>query len=327
MTTGSDIDLDTICTRLVVCRINGFSLTIEFSNPDRSRQQEGQVLLPVPHGAILDSFRLEGAQGSFKAEILPREEARRIYDSIVSQMKDPAILEFAGMGAVKSGVFPVPAGGKARIQLTYEELLPADGERVDYVLPRSESLDYRVQWEIDVTWHMKEGVATVFSPSHEISTRQAGKKAEVRATGKINPGAFRLSALREGGKREPVASFLSHPDEKGKGGWFLMLLSPPKPPEGAPKITREVTVVLDRSGSMAGEKLDQARAAALQVIEGLGANEFFNLIVYNESVVTFAPRPLEANRGNILKARDFINGIRVSGGTNIHGALKAAVNA
>ena len=95
------------------------TLTIEFTNPDANRQQEGQVLLPVPNGAVLSSFRLEGVNGNFDAEILPREEARRIYDRIVSQMKDPAILEFAGYGAVKSGVFPVPAGGSAKIQITY----------------------------------------------------------------------------------------------------------------------------------------------------------------------------------------------------------------
>jgi len=301
------------------------TLTIEFANPDRSRPQEGQVLLPVPHGAILDSFTLEGVKRNIAAEILPREEARRIYDGIVAQMKDPAILEFAGMGAVRSGVFPVPAGGTARIEISYEELLSADGARVDYVLPRSESLDYRVQWSLKVHWTMKEGVATVYSPSHPIDTKQRGNRVEVTAAGAINPGAFRLSALREGRGKEPVASFLSHPDEKGDGGWFLLLMTPPKRAEGEAKLKREVSVVLDRSGSMAGEKLDQARAAALQVIEGLHEGEFFNLIVYNESVVKFSERPLVASRDNVLKARAFINGIRVSGGTNIHGALSAAV--
>ena len=301
------------------------TLTIEFTNPDANRQQEGQVLLPVPNGAVLSSFRLEGVNGNFDAEILPREEARRIYDRIVSQMKDPAILEFAGYGAVKSGVFPVPAGGSAKIQITYEELLPADGARVDYVLPRSESLDYRVQWRLKVTWSMKGGIATAYSPSHQIETSKEGKAVVVEVHGPMEPGPFSLSALRESGRNEPVASFLSHPDEKGNGGWFLLLMSPPKRKAGAPKLKREVTVVLDRSGSMAGEKLDQARAAALQVIEGLEKDEHFNLIVYNESVTKFAEAPLVASREHIVLARNFINGIRVSGGTNIHGALTAAV--
>ena len=299
------------------------TMTVSFHNP-AGRMQEGQVLLPVPQGAVLKSFALEGAQGKFQAEILPREEARKIYDEIVRRSKDPAILEFAGYGAVQSGVFPVPPRGGAKIRLVYEELLPVDVDRVDYVLPRSESLDYRVKWNINVTWKAKGGIATVYSPSHEISPQKEDGGMKVSLGGKVNPGPFRLSILRKR-KKEAVASFLTHPDEAGDSGYFLLLMAPPARDENAPKLKREVTLVFDRSGSMAGEKIDQARAAALQVVEGLEADESFNLIVYNEAVEEFAETPVLASRENVLRARNFINGIRVSGGTNIHGALQRAL--
>ncbi|MDX1680528.1 MAG: VWA domain-containing protein, partial [Akkermansiaceae bacterium] len=151
-----------------------------------------------------------------------------------------------------------------------------------------------------------------------------GDSVRVETSGRINPGPFRLSVLRKKNK-QAVATFLTHPDDKGKGGWFLMLMAPPEADENAPKLKREVTLVLDRSGSMAGEKLDQARAAALQVVEGLEPDDHFNLIVYNEAISKFAEGAVEASRENVLKARKFINSIRVSGGTNIHGALKAAI--
>ena len=299
------------------------TLTVTLYNP-AGRQQEGQVLLPVPHGAVLKSFKLEGQNGSFKAEILPREEARRIYDQIVSSQKDPAILEFAGYGAIKSSVFPVPAAGTARLEMVYEELLPVDAGRIDYVLPRSESLECKAAWSIDVEWRVKGGIATTYSPSHQIEPKKEQGGIRVRSEGRIDPGPYRLSVLRRKNK-EAAASFLTHPDDTGDGGWFLLLMSPPEPRSHGSKLRREVTVVLDRSGSMAGEKLDQARAAAFQVIEGLEPEDFFNLIVYNEAVEGFAELPIEASRENVLRARKFINGIRVSGGTNIHGALEAAV--
>lgn len=299
------------------------TLTVALHNP-AGTQQEGQILLPVPHGAILKSFRLEGQNGSFKAEILPREEARRIYDGIVAQMKDPAILEFAGFGALKSSVFPVPARKTVRLRMEYEELLPVDGGRIDYVLPRSESHECKTNWTIDVDWAVRGGIATVYSPSHGVTPEKKGARIRVQASGRIDPGPFRLSVLRKK-KKDAVATFLSHPDDKGDGGWFLLLMAPPEREAGGPKLHREVTVVMDRSGSMAGEKLDQAREAALQVIEGLEPEDHFNLIIYNEAVSHFAEGPVAADRGNILRAREFINGIRVSGGTNIHGALQAAI--
>lgn len=307
----------------VVDQLAETRLTVTLRNPG-GRQEEGQVLLPVPTGAALKSFRLEGQAGSFEAELLPREEARRIYDEIVRRSKDPAILEFAGLNAIRSSVFPIAAGGEARVELTYEELLPSDGRRIDYVLPRSESLDYGIPWEVRFAWRVKGGIATVYSPSHEIDPRREKDRFSLELGGRINPGPFRVSVLvRE--EKGAAVSFLTHPDEKGRGGWFLMLMAPPEAAADRPALRREVTLVIDRSGSMAGEKLDQVRAAALQVVEGLGEDEFFNVIVYNESVERLAKTPVEADRENVRSARQFINGIRVSGGTNIHDALVSAI--
>src|SRR6185503_15656887 len=81
----------------------------------------------------------------------------------------------------------------------------------------------------------------------------------------------------------------------------------------------------DRSGSMAGEKLEQTKAAALQVLEGLDDGEAFNLIVYHESVESFAPEPVIKTPETLRAARAFIRGLRVRGGTNIHDALLEAL--
>jgi len=299
------------------------TLTITFFNP-AGQQQEGQVLLPVPMGAALKSFAMEGANREFKARVLPKDEARRIYDRIVAQSKDPAILEFAGHGAVDSSVFPIPARSECKLRLTYEELVPADMDRLDYVLLRSESPDYRVKWNIDVKWALKGGIATAYSPTHEISPARIAKGFRAKLGGRIAPGPFRLSVLRRK-KKGAVASFLMHPEEGRDGGHFLLLIVPPERDENAPALKREVTVVIDRSGSMAGEKMDQARAAAVQVVEGLEEGEFFNLIIYNEAVEPFAEKPVIVNRDNLMRARKFIEAIRVSGGTNIHGALQEAI--
>ena len=299
------------------------TLTITFFNP-AGQQQEGQVLLPVPMGAVLKSFAMEGASREFKARVLPKDEARRIYDRIVAQSKDPAILEFAGHGAVDSSVFPIPGRSECKLRFTYEELVPADMDRLDYVLLRSESPDYRVKWNIDVKWALKGGIATAYSPSHEISPARIAKGFRAKLGGRIAPGPFRLSVLRRK-KKGAVASFLTHPEEGRDGGHFLLLIVPPERDESAPALKREVTVVIDRSGSMAGEKMDQARAAAVQVVEGLEEGEFFNLIIYNEAVEPFAEKPVIVNRDNLMRARKFIEAIRVSGGTNIHGALQEAI--
>ncbi|MDZ4401867.1 VIT and VWA domain-containing protein [Prosthecobacter sp.] len=299
------------------------TLDIALRNPT-NRPLESELLVPVPQGAVLKAFAFEGGNAEATARLLPRDEARRIYDSIVAQTRDPALLEFVGHAVVKSSVFPVPANGTQKVRVTYEQLLEADGARLDYVLPRSEAVEYAVPWKLSMRVKSASRIASVYSPSHEIAVKQPnGNEASLTCETR-DPGAFRVSLLRET-KDEMTASLLAYPDPKIGGGYFLVMIAPPKPKADAAPIKREVTLVIDRSGSMAGPKLDQVKAAALQVIEGLNDGEGFNLIVYNEAVEMFAAQPVIKNAETTKQARDYISALRVSGGTNIHDSIVEAL--
>jgi len=299
------------------------TLDIALRNPT-GRPQESELLVPVPSGAVLKAFAFEGGNSEGTAKLLPREEARRIYDSIVAQTRDPALLEFVGNAVVKSSVFPVPANGTQKVRVTYEQLLEADGARLDYVLPRSEAVEYAVPWKLSLRVKSTSRIASLYSPSHEISAKQPDGNTATLSCDTKDPGAFRVSLLRET-KDEMTASLLAYPDPKIGGGYFLVMIAPPRPKADAKPILREVTLVIDRSGSMAGPKLDQVKAAALQVIEGLNEGEGFNLIVYNEAVEMFAAQPVVKNAETTKQARDYISALRVSGGTNIHDSVVEAL--
>ncbi len=300
------------------------TLEIALVNP-AARQAEAVLLLPVPDGAAVSAFHFDGVSKEPTARILPKDEARRIYDRIVRKMQDPALLEFAGHDLVRSSVFPVPAHGRQKVRLTYDHMLPAANGRIDYELPRSEALDTGAPWNVTVDIVSKAPIATVYSPSHAVKTfRKGDKHLTVKLDGKADPGAFRLSYMIQ---RDAVtASLFAYPDPKIGGGYFLLVAGmPPRGKTVAATVKREVTIVLDRSGSMAGEKMDQARAAALQVIEGLHDGEAFNIIDYSTTVEMLAPRPLIKTRETLLKARQYIAGLHPVGGTNIHDALVEAL--
>ncbi|MFH0939159.1 MAG: VWA domain-containing protein [Planctomycetota bacterium] len=88
---------------------------------------------------------------------------------------------------------------------------------------------------------------------------------------------------------------------------------------------REVTLVLDRSGSMKGEKIKQVREAAKQIIAGLKPEETFNIIIYNESVDVFAEKPVLKSKEIETAAGAFLDNTMPCGGTNIHDALMEAL--
>jgi Ca-activated chloride channel family protein len=302
------------------------TVEIQVRNPSPGRL-EAELLMPVPDGAIVRGFSYAGSNREPTARLLPREEARQTYDRIVAQARDPALLEFAGYNLVRSSVFPVEGGGTQAVRLTYEHLLTADGDRIDYVLPRSESVEYRVPWKVSVRIDATGPLAAVYSPSHKVRTsRPAAGVAlvELEAEAVTDPGPFRLSYLRD--RAGVSASLFAYPDHRLGGGYFLLLAGlPPEPRGKATEIRREVTLVIDRSGSMRGEKLDQVREAARQVIAGLDEGEAFNLVLYYEGVDPFSPRPVRKTRENEREARTFLDEMTARGGTNIHDALLEAL--
>lgn len=319
--TGVDVDVDidgSLSTTVV-------SLTL--TNPTRGAA-EAQVLMPVPDGAVVRQFVLEGMGEKGIAEILAKDEARRIYESIVSKMRDPGLLEFVGQGVMKSSVFPVPANGEQVVSLTYEQVLPMDGDRIDYAFPRSGSLGRSgATWTMHATIEAPRPIAAVYSPTHDLVTeRISPTKVRVTVPSASVGGTLALSMLLESADGLS-ATMLAYPDpELAEAGYFLLLAGlPPVAPEDVKPVKREVTLVIDRSGSMRGDKIKQVREAALQVLAGLEDGEAFNIVDYSDTVEAFSAAPVLKSAKSMQEAEAYLDSLRATGGTNIHDALLEAL--
>jgi len=304
------------------------SIEIRLQNTS-NRRQEAELIVPVPDGAVVRGFAYDGPNGEITAKVLPKDQARRIYQQLVSKIRDPALVEFIGYNLVRSSVFPVEARGRQKVRLTYEHLLEVDGNRVDYVLPRTESLEYAVPWRVTANIKAERPISTVYSASHKLETERLGSHhltVKIAADAVKEPGPFRFSYLTE--EDGVTASVFAYPDMKVGGGYFLLLAGLPAEAtasEDAQAIKREVTLVIDRSGSMRNEKIEQVKEAALQIIAGLSKGEAFNIIIYNNTVQLFSKNSVLKTRENEAAARAYIQGITATGGTNIHDALAEAL--
>lgn len=295
--------------------------------------QEAIVLLPVPNGASVRSLQYDGTGPEPNAELLPRDEARKIYESIVRSMRDPALVEFVGLSLIRTSAFPVPAGSSQKLRLTYEQVLARDGSRVDYDVPRSEAFAADgVAWSMDAEIRSKDPIATVYSSSHDIVTQRLAEnhlRVKLTASPGADRGSLKLSYLAGPASGALSATVFAYPSADvagGKGGYFLLLAAPPASiAESRERVRREVVIVLDRSGSMRGEKMKQAREAAIQVVRGLGDGEFFNVVDYSDSIASFAPAPVAKDASTAEKAEAYIARLEANGGTNIHDALAEAL--
>lgn len=321
-----DVAIESIAAKVKLSdRVATTELAITLRNPT-NRPLEAELLLPVPQGSAIKRFGLDGLNEG-TAELLPAEEAKRIYRDIVRQMIDPGLLEFVGHALVKSSVFPVPANGTQVFRVTYEEVLPYHSGRIDYTLPRSEALGTAgVAWSIEVELESSSGLGTVFSPSHGLSSKtDANGVVHQTVTNPAAPGSFRLSYLTR--DEQSLACWL-YPDARiggGDGGYFMLVADAPER-DATVQIKRELTIVIDRSGSMANGKLGQAVASAKQVIGGLRDGESFNIIDYADEVERFRSEPVAKNAETSAAALAYLDTLEARGGTNLHDALLASLS-
>jgi Ca-activated chloride channel family protein len=294
---------------------------------NHSRDIEGTFIFPLPKGASISEFAMYIGEERVEGEILDKDQARRIYEDIVRRLKDPALLEYIGRNMFRARVYPIPAGGEKRIQLSYSEILKSEANLVHYVYPlNTEQFSLHPIQQVSVSAKVvsKVPISGIYSPSHKISVRREGEK-EARVSfeaSNVKPDTD-FSLFYSLTEDEIGLSFMNWegPDEK----YFMLLASPPYVSRKQKIINKNLIFVLDSSGSMSGKKIIQAKEAVQFIINHLEQGDMFSLVDFDDGVDEFSSRLVPADSENREKALRFVDEIEDSGGTNINDALLRAL--
>lgn len=285
---------------------------------------EGQYLFPLPEGAAVSELTMWVDGVPIEAKILDSDEARQIYDQIVRQMRDPALLEYVGSSAIQANVFPIPPGDERRIEIEYTQVLPAENGLIHYRYPQSTDLYTNRPLEeqsIRVEIRSNEEIRTVYSPSHPVAINRQG---DFSATAGYEAGPVTPEQdfeLYYSVSPETIGLNLLSYKETGEDGFFLLLAAPSVTVEEV--AAKDVILVVDTSGSMEGEKLAQAKGAATYVVDHLNPEDRFNVVSFSTGVRAFEPDLVAAE--DAPRARNFIARLEALGGTNISQALLEAM--
>jgi Ca-activated chloride channel family protein len=298
----------------------------EFFNPNPA-WLEGTFLFPMPRGAQLKKFTMEIDGKVVTAELLAADKARGIYEDIVRQMKDPALLEYAGRDLLRARIFPFEPNSRKRISLVYTELLKSDSGLIQYTCPlKSTGSSSRPIKTLSVRLDIetRKALKSVYSPSHKVEIRRDGNKATVSfEAGDVRPDAD-IQVYFSPDDHDVGLSLLTHKTSDGEG-FFLLLASPGGELVSKKPQPKDVVFVLDTSGSMAGKKMDQARKALEFCVENLNDSDRFEIMRFSTETEGLFEKLSEAGKPNRMRAIEFIRDLKPIGGTAIEDALRKAL--
>ncbi len=295
-----------------------------------SRQMEVSFVFPLPYDGAIDrlTFMVDGKE--YEAKLLAADKARSIYEGYIRRNQDPALLEWMGTGMFKTSVFPVPPGAERKVTLRYSQLLRKDHQLTDFLFPLS-TAKYTSQpvetVKFDASIQSSSEIKSVYSPTHNIDIKRPSEhQAIVKYEGKneIPTTDFRL--FYDTAKGSVGASVLSYRSDESEDGYLLMLVSPEIKSETAQRPPKTAVFVVDRSGSMSGKKIEQAKEALKFVVNNLREGDLFNIIAYDSSVESFKPELQRYGKESRDAALGFIGSIYAGGSTNIDGALATALS-
>ena len=289
---------------------------------------EGTYIFPLPEEAAISEFGMWVDGQKWEGKILERDEARRIYEDIVRRKRDPALLEYIGRNTFQASIFPIEPGGERRVEIEYSEVLPLENGLVRYVYPLDTerfSAKPIEEVSIHVDIHSEQVIKAIYSPSHKVAVdRQGDYRASVgyEEYDVLPDVDFQLYYTVS--EEDIGLNLLSYKSDREEDGFFLLLVAPKVEVDEQEVIAKDVIFVLDTSGSMSGEKIEQAKDALRFVLDNLNPEDRFNIVAFSTGVRQYAESLRPASERD--QAERFVWELEAMGGTDINRALMEALN-
>lgn len=290
---------------------------------------EGDYIFPLPLDAAVSNFTLWVDGQPVQGQVLDAAQARQKYEEIVSSQRDPALLEYAGRGAVEAHVFPIPPQGERRIDLEYSQALTAENGLVRYIYPlNTEKFSVKPLESVSISVQVSAGqpIRAIYSPTHDISiTRQDAQHVTAGyEANNVRPDTdFALYYSLGDSEAFHLLTYRDPTDLTNPDGFYLVLLAP-KPEINSQPVPKDLFLVLDKSGSMDGDKFRQAQQALRFILTHLNSQDRFNIITFSTAVETYASGLRSADEAP--EALAWVDRLSAKGSTDINRALLEAAS-
>jgi len=338
-------------------------VTQRFENPTDG-WVEGIYVFPLPEDSAVDTLKMKVGDRIIEGVIRTRDEARQVYEQAKQEGKKAALLEQQRDNIFTNEVANIGPNEAIVVQIEYQQTVKQDNGTFSLRFPMVVAPRYSpepVVQQVDLGrngWGSTDPVpdrdkieAPVLDPAenakinpvsisiklaagfplgevtshfHKVVTKEQDAQTRIIALENTEVPAdrdFELSWKAAG--TAPNAALFA--ETIGGRDYILAFVTPPQlSPDKLVKKNREAIFIIDNSGSMAGESMDQAKGALIEALKRLDPADTFNVVRFDDTYSVLFDRAVPADREHVDRALAFVGALEAQGGTEMLPALQAA---
>ncbi|HYW78318.1 MAG TPA: VIT and VWA domain-containing protein, partial [Thermoguttaceae bacterium] len=293
---------------------------------------EGVFYFPLPQDASISGFGMWIGDELVEADVVEKQRAREIYETILRERRDPGLLEWTGGNIFKARVFPIFAHSEKRIKITYTQVLPLRENRYRYSYALQSELLKQFplrELSLDVKISSAMPLASVTSPTHTTRIDRTKHSAHVEFSAQEYTPTRDFEVIAEiDGRQSPMVMI---PHRRGDDGYFMLQLTPPSDsdgwqrdvlPDGEPL---ELLVLADTSASIDNDGRRRQAEFLAALLTSLTPEDKINLAACDVDCNWVFDKAKPANEKNIDIMRGFLDGRVSLGWTDLDKAFASAM--
>ncbi len=316
---------------------------------------EGLYTFPLPDEAAVHSLVVKVGERTIVGKVREKQQAARLYEKAKNEGQVASLVEQQKPNLFSSKIANIAPQESVSITLEYIQTTVQNDSKYGLRIPLTLTPRYQGAYApssgsvsavqpavfaaldahngIDSTSHQvkitgrvhgEHSANTLVSPSHSLSIVRSEKATEFEITKGARLDRDFILQWTNGLETTPAIS--AWRETVNGHDYVLASIDPPTHAAGIPERTRELIIVIDTSGSMAGESIEAAKSALLDALLGLRPNDTFNIIEFNSSYTAIFRDPLPASPDNLDAARRFTQRLLADGGTEMMPALQHAMS-
>ena len=325
---------------------------------------EGVYVFPLPDESAVDTLRMQIGDRFIEGMIEERQKAKAIYEQAKADGKKTALLEQERPNLFTNSIANIGPGETIIVQIEYQETVRLTDDQFSLRFPMVVGPRYNPAPQIltaslgDDGWAVVDPVPDRNRISPPVLNPELGNTNPLTLNVSLNAGfpvgelestyhpmdvdwsganaaTLTLSAGSVPANRDfeltwrPKASHapsaaLFRETVEGET-YYLLMVTPPVTSHAAPPPPREITFIIDTSGSMGGESIRQARQSLAMAVQRLAPGDRFNVIEFNSVTNALFSHPVDATPANLARATNWVERLEATGGTEMLPALREAL--